>query len=116
MTRLLNTAIIGPSAKTVASSWIDMLAGLSGEYILRVPPDFCATAVLAAAAISNPPIATNTPSLRFIWLLPEGVATSPFLIGFSATPQLNPGILRPVRSGSRSTCRRVVYDEFRRVG
>src|SRR5207253_533991 len=44
MTRLLNTPIIGPSAKTVDSSWIDMLAGLSGEYIFRMPPDFCANA------------------------------------------------------------------------
>src|SRR6266851_333113 len=37
MTRLLNTPIIGPSANTVDSSWIDMLAGLSGLYILRMP-------------------------------------------------------------------------------
>ena len=29
MTRLLKTPIIGPSAAIVASSWIDMLAGLS---------------------------------------------------------------------------------------
>src|SRR5713226_4610885 len=29
MTRLLKTPIIGPSAAKVASSWIDMLAGLS---------------------------------------------------------------------------------------
>src|SRR5712691_10380129 len=34
MTRLLNTPIIGPWAKIVASSRIDMLAGLSMEYIL----------------------------------------------------------------------------------
>src|SRR5438874_259715 len=44
MTRLLKTAIIGRCAKAVDSSWIDMLAGLSGLNILRVPPDFCASA------------------------------------------------------------------------
>src|SRR5580692_2095157 len=49
MTRLLNTPIIGHSAKTVASSWIDMLAGLSGEYIFKIPPDFCANAGPGAA-------------------------------------------------------------------
>src|SRR5215831_10106105 len=49
MTRLLNTPIMGPSAKTVASSWIDMLAGLSGEYIFKIPPDFCANAGPAVA-------------------------------------------------------------------
>src|ERR1051326_8742602 len=42
MTRLLKTPIIGPSAKTVASSWIDIEAGLSAVYIRRMPPDFCA--------------------------------------------------------------------------
>jgi peptide/nickel transport system substrate-binding protein len=35
MTRLLNTPIIGPREMTVASSRTDMLAGLSGRYILR---------------------------------------------------------------------------------
>src|SRR5438874_1031294 len=53
MTRLLNTPIIGPSAKTVASSWIDMLAGLSALYILRMPPAFCAKAALPAQNDSN---------------------------------------------------------------
>ena len=48
MTRLLNTPIIGPIANTVASSWIDMLAGLSGVYIRRMPPCFWANAVPAA--------------------------------------------------------------------
>src|ERR1700730_17410968 len=47
MTRLLKTPIIGPSAKTVDSSWIDMLAGLSGLYILKIPPCFWANAVSA---------------------------------------------------------------------
>jgi transposase InsO family protein len=40
MTRLLKTPIIGRSAKTVASSRIDMLAGLSTVYIFRMPPAF----------------------------------------------------------------------------
>src|SRR5208283_1908517 len=44
MTRLLKTPIIGPSANTVDSSRIDMLAGLSGSYILRIPPGFWAQA------------------------------------------------------------------------
>src|ERR1700676_2015131 len=48
-TRLLNTAIIGRSATTVDSSWIDMLAGLSIMYCLRIPPDFWAYTVLLPA-------------------------------------------------------------------
>src|SRR6516165_1300639 len=49
MTRLLKTPIIGRSETIVPSSWIDMLAGLSGSYIFRMPPGFCANATLAAA-------------------------------------------------------------------
>src|SRR5205814_6037057 len=52
-TRLLNTPIIGPSATNVASSWIDMLAGLSGEYIFMMPPGFWADAGPAAAAATS---------------------------------------------------------------
>jgi hypothetical protein len=87
MTRLLNTPIIGPSAKTVAFSWIDMLAGLSGEYILRIPPDFCAT---AGSAVSNPAIATHARSLRFILILPDTVPDRriPFDGTFSNTRSL----------------------------
>src|SRR6516164_7281409 len=45
---------IGPSAKTVDSSRIDMLPGLSMLYILRTPPGFCADAVPPAdIAISS---------------------------------------------------------------
>jgi hypothetical protein len=74
MTRLLKTPIIGPSAKTVASSWIDMLAGLSGEYILRMPPDFCANAGSPEdRAISNPPVAAHARILHFISVLPDVV-------------------------------------------
>ena len=50
MIKLLNTPIIGPMEKTVASSWIDMLAGLSGKYIRRTPPAFCATATPEVAS------------------------------------------------------------------
>src|SRR5215472_6028626 len=52
--QIVEHPIIGPSANTVASSRIDMLAGLSGENILRMPPCFWANAVsLADVAISN---------------------------------------------------------------
>src|ERR1700693_5317168 len=44
MTRLLKTAIIGPSVERVDSSWIDVRAGLSGAGTLRIPPGFCAGA------------------------------------------------------------------------
>src|SRR6201982_451468 len=67
MTRLLNTPIIGPSAKTVASSWIDMLAGLSGLYIFKMPPCFWAKASSAAnIARNNAPAAANPRRFRFI--------------------------------------------------
>ncbi len=45
MTKLLNTPIIGPWVGDVTSSRIDMLAGLSGMYTLRMPPCFWANAV-----------------------------------------------------------------------
>src|SRR5260370_8967871 len=38
MTRLLKTPIIGTTVEYVASSWMDMLAGLSQFYIFRNPP------------------------------------------------------------------------------
>src|SRR5205823_8467494 len=53
ITRLLNTAIIGPSETIVDSSWIDMLAGLSPWGILRMPPDFCAMLAPDAAASAS---------------------------------------------------------------
>jgi len=75
MTRLLNTPIIGPSATNVASSWIDMLAGLSGEYILRKPPGFCANAGSAATATNNGAAIANAPRYRIISVyLPFAVA------------------------------------------
>src|SRR5258708_39290366 len=57
-TRLLKTPIIGPSAKTVDSSRIDMLAGLSGLYIFRMPPDFWANAASATDNANNSEPAT----------------------------------------------------------
>src|SRR5438132_4082592 len=55
-TRLLTTAITGRVATGVASSWIDMLAGLSIIYCRRMPPCFCANAgVMVDIAISTPP-------------------------------------------------------------
>src|SRR5215470_15552268 len=61
-TRLLNTPIIGPSATNVASSWIDMLAGLSGLYILRVPPGFWAN----AGPVRNVAVIASAPRYGFI--------------------------------------------------
>ena len=60
---------IGPSAKTVDSSKIDMLAGLSMLYILRMPPRFWADAVPPPdIEISNTPAATAC-KLRIIALV-----------------------------------------------
>jgi hypothetical protein len=38
--RLLKTPIIGVAVDRVASSWVDMLAGLSAWGILKMPPCF----------------------------------------------------------------------------
>src|ERR1700730_4507985 len=85
MTRLLNTPIIGPSAKTVDSSWIDMLAGLSALNILRTPPCFWANATSLAENTSNTVQATAS-------------ARSSSLISFaSCSPNggLKPAVARP---------------------
>src|ERR1700756_2727187 len=67
MTRLLKTPIIGRSETIVASSWIDMLAGLSGSYIFRMPPCFWANAASAAnIARNNEPAVANPRRFRFI--------------------------------------------------
>src|ERR1700730_8941429 len=56
MTRLLKTPIIGRNAAPVASSCSDMLAGLSKNEILSVPPAFCAKAAsVDHSAINRPP-------------------------------------------------------------
>jgi hypothetical protein len=59
MTRLLNTPDIGRFTASVASSSIDMLAGLAKWPILSVPPGVCADAgcAKAVAIISGPAIA-----------------------------------------------------------
>src|SRR6266446_4569690 len=55
-TRLLKTALTGRVATGVASSWIDMLAGLSIMYCRKIPPCFCAnTGAALDIAISTPP-------------------------------------------------------------
>jgi len=56
----LNTAIAGFSAELRASSWIDMLAGLSYWKIRKVPPAFCAIAGDASAMMNNPAPAMTT--------------------------------------------------------
>jgi hypothetical protein len=67
MTRLLKTPIIGRLTAPVASSCIDMLAGLSKWDILRMPPCFCASAVsVPAIAANNAPTAANARRSRFI--------------------------------------------------
>src|SRR5438034_2188565 len=66
-TRLFITAIIGRSATTVVSSWIDMLAGLSIMYCLRIPPCFWASAAGAAeTAISRPAATARLKNRRVI--------------------------------------------------
>ena len=68
MTRLLKTPIIGPSATKVASSTIDMLAGLSGLYIFRMPPGFWANAGPVGTATSNGAAIANAPRYCFIFV------------------------------------------------
>src|SRR5229473_7695752 len=78
-TRLLNTPIIGPSATNVASSWSDMLAGLSGEYILRMPPAFWArTGPVPEMMASNAPITANAHRCRAISISSLFIATQPY--------------------------------------
>jgi Na+/H+-dicarboxylate symporter len=70
-TAATNLNALGPSAKTVASSRIDMLAGLSGLYIRNMPPCFWANAASAAAiTVNNAPTAASTRSSRFMALPP----------------------------------------------
>src|SRR5215467_122081 len=95
-----------------------MLAGLSGLYILRIPPDFCANAESARdSAISSPLVATNARILRFISILPDlAGAHSPFTRPLAkSASELTPTLML----GSHSRCRSpVVYQksiEERRV-
>src|SRR5438309_9268203 len=100
---------------------MDMLAGLSGEYILRIPPGFCASdGSIESSAVSNPAIAAHARGLRCILALPDTIRGRriPLFDGtFWQIPQPNPAISGPVLSGSRSTYRRVVvYQKIVRVG
>ena len=84
MTRLLNTPIIGRSETIVASSWIDMLAGLSGLYIFKTPPVFCAaTGPVALTMTSKVTAIANAPRNGFISVyscsLSYGPSLGPFL-------------------------------------
>jgi len=57
--QIVEHPIIGPSVAIVASSWIDMLAGLMIIGILRTPPSFSACAGAAArVAASNAAVAS----------------------------------------------------------
>src|SRR5881392_1934278 len=76
MTRLLQTAIIGRSANAVASSRIDIEAGLSGLYIRRMPPGFCACAALPARAAQKRAPAMAGYRRQGVMLLPSRVRRS----------------------------------------
>jgi len=56
---LLKTPIIGRLTAPVASSCIDIEAGLSKCDMIRTPPDFCASATGTASASDNANAATN---------------------------------------------------------
>src|SRR6266566_9423356 len=95
MTRLLKTPIIGRSATTVVSSWIDMLAGLSMMYWRRMPPDFCAAAGEAmpiASKVSVAPMYACTDRAMF----PPRPAQPLVLPGFS--PYSRVSRVRPASS------------------
>ena len=71
MTRLLKTPISGACEVSVASSRIDMVGGLSGLYILRMPPRFWANAVpLPEITISNATAAAAARRLNPIFRSP----------------------------------------------
>jgi hypothetical protein len=90
---LSKTPIIGPWAASVASSWIDMLAGLSKKYILRTPPCFCARAELPTINASGNSHATaKLGRYRFIALssrvhLRLAGSTAIFFVGRSGRPE-----------------------------
>src|SRR5262249_44748645 len=74
--RLLNTPIIGPWPAMVASSWIDMLAGLSKKKTFRMPPCFCADAGAAPHSIST----RTGMRMRFLWANASSHATGQHLV------------------------------------
>ena len=59
ITRLLKTPIIGRLTAPVASSCIDMLAGLSKCDICKTPPDFCANAAAATSRAASSALAAK---------------------------------------------------------
>src|ERR1700752_4634992 len=79
ITRLLKTCIIGCKVARVASSSIDMLAGLSKCESLNIPPDFCAYAppAPAMAAVSTPSAANIR---QVLVMLPPTGAAEPSLV------------------------------------
>jgi len=91
MTRLLKTPIIR-SETIVPSSWIDILAGLSGSYIFRMPPDFCANATSAGSASNSDPATARMGRGRFM------SSYLPMLVARSSSwrdPRPNPAIPGP---------------------
>ena len=86
----MKTAIIGRVATGVASSWIDMLAGLSIIYCRKIPPCFCANAGVAIdIAISTAPTTTKARRFSIMFLfLPLIIKdiTGPLGISVTAPP------------------------------
>src|SRR2546430_15474995 len=84
---IVEDPIIGVAVDRVASSWVDMLAGLSPWGILSTPPDFCAsTASGADMAMNNAPTAARVRTYRFIassllWCRGAQSLRSPIQIG-----------------------------------
>ena len=82
MTRLLNTPIIGRCENAVASSRIDMLAGLSGLNIFVTPPALCAMPVRRRRLPSTAAATAAARRLRFMvsgplaWRLPPAECTA----------------------------------------
>src|ERR1700758_3217464 len=72
MTRLLKTPIIGRLTAPVASSCIDIEAGLSKCDMIRTPPDFCASATGAVRPSDNAHAVANLPRFCFIAVTSPG--------------------------------------------
>src|SRR4051794_34698436 len=64
------TPITGTTTEYVASSWIDMLAGLSQCWTFRTPPYFCAIAGAAAAVAAHTTHPRTARRLLLIGFLP----------------------------------------------
>src|SRR5215468_4430463 len=116
MIRLLNTPIIGPWAKTVASSRIDMLAGLSGLYILRMPPCFWANAVpLPNITISSALAAIAAPSVDFIYVAPCLLFVEPDVFHAPAVVDAVDHQCQPLDLGPPTDPSAIVVDDRPRV-